>query len=54
MLFMQFEKIKESDKKLIDEVLSKTDYTGSDYSILYLQGWDFFGFESMTIAFEKG
>lgn len=51
---MQFEKIKESDKKLIDEVLAKTDYTGSDYSMLYLQGWDFFDYESMTIAFEKG
>lgn len=54
MWFMQFEKIKESDKTLIDEVLKKSDSTGSEYSMLYLQGWDFFDFDSMTIAFEEG
>ena len=54
MLFMQFEKIKESDKKRIDEVLAKTDHAGSEYSMLYLRGWDFFDFDTMTIAFEQG
>lgn len=51
---MQFRKIEESDKKLIDEVLAKSDSTGSEYSMLYLRGWDFFDFGSMTIAFESG
>lgn len=51
---MQFEKIKESDKTRIDEILARTDYTGSDYSVLYLSGWDFFDFDTMTIAFENG
>lgn len=51
---MHFEKIKESDKARIDEVLAKSDSTGSEYSMLYLSGWDFFDFDSMTIAFEQG
>lgn len=54
MLFMQFERIKESDKKRIDEVLAKSNWTGSEYSMLYLRGWDFFDFDTMTVAFEGG
>ena len=54
MLFMHFEKIKKSDKTRIDEILAKTDLTGSEYSMLYLQGWDFFDFKTMKIAFEDG
>lgn len=51
---MQFDAIKTSDMTRINDILSKTDYTGSEYSMLYLQGWDFFDFPTMQIAFEDG
>ena len=48
---MLFRKMTEADKPLIDGYLARTDYPGSDYSMLYLSGWDFFNFEeSMQIA----
>lgn len=51
---MQFRPIKEQDFTQINEILRKTDYTGSEYSLLYLSGWDFFDYPTMQIAFEKG
>lgn len=52
---MLFRKMTEADKPLIDGYLARTDYPGSDYSMLYLSGWDFFNFEeSMQIAESGG
>lgn len=50
---MKFTQINMSDKDKIDFYLAKTQYNGSDYSILYLAGWDYFNFESMQIAEEN-
>lgn len=51
--FMKFTKINMSDKEKLDYYLAKTQYNGSDYSILYLAGWDYFNFPSMQIAIEN-
>ncbi len=52
---MIFGKITEGHKSLIDSYLARTDYPGSDYSMLYLSGWDFFDFErSMQICEANG
>lgn len=52
---MTFRKMTENDKPLIDGYLARTTYPGSDYSMLYLSGWDFFNFEeSMQIAEANG
>lgn len=52
---MMFRKIYEADKPLIDSYLARTNYPGSDYSMLYLSGWDFFDFGgSMEIAEANG
>ena len=52
---MMFRKISEADKPLIDSYLARTNYPGSDYSMLYLSGWDFFDFGgSMEIAEANG
>ena len=52
---MLFRKMTEADKPLVDSYLARTDYPGSDYSMLYLSGWDFFNFEnSMQIAESGG
>ncbi len=49
---MNFEKIKDEHFDLIAKAQSKTEYNGSEYSLLYLKGWDFFNYQSMQIASE--
>lgn len=49
---MQFRKINDEDFKQIALMQSKTEYNGSDYSMLYLKGWDFFNYANMEIAEE--
>lgn len=49
---MQFRKISDNDFQKIALMQSKTEYNGSDYSMLYLKGWDFFDYENMEIAEE--
>ena len=52
---MLFRKMTEEDKPLVDSYLARTDYPGSDYSMLYLSGWDFFNFEkSMQLCESDG
>lgn len=51
---MQFRKIKDEDFNIIAEMQSKTLYNGSEYSALYLKGWEFFNYPEMEIAFEDG
>lgn len=51
---MQFRKINDEDFKAIADMQSKTLYNGSDYSMLYLKGWDFFNYQEMQIAEEDG
>lgn len=47
---MQFRQISDEDYTRIAEVQSKTEYDGSEYSMLYLKGWDFFNYQSMQIC----
>ena len=47
---MQFVKITDDDYARIAEIQSLTQYDGSEYSMLYLKGWDFFNYQSMQIC----
>ncbi|MDE7079995.1 MAG: phosphatidylglycerol lysyltransferase domain-containing protein [Clostridia bacterium] len=47
---MQFRKITDEDYARIAFIQSNTDYDGSEYSMLYLKGWDFFNYTSMEIC----
>ena len=47
---MQFEKLCDRDFNRIAQLQEKTKYDGSEYSMLYLKGWDFFNYESMEIC----
>lgn len=51
---MLFKAIEEKDFLDIAQIQSKTEYNGSEYSLLYLKGWDFFNFQSMQITREDG
>lgn len=47
---MQFRRITDEDFTRIAQIQSKTEYDGSEYSMLYLKGWDFFNYQSMEIC----
>lgn len=49
---MLFRKIKDDDFLSIADIQKRTAYDGSEYSALYLKGWDFFNYPSMEIANE--
>ncbi|MCX4362167.1 MAG: phosphatidylglycerol lysyltransferase domain-containing protein [Clostridia bacterium] len=51
---MHFEKIDDKDFADIADIQSRTQYNGSEYSLLYLKGWDFFNYQNMNIAREDG
>ena len=51
---MQFRQIQDDDFEIIADMQSKTQYNGSEYSMLYLKGWEFFNYKEMQIAFEDG
>ena len=51
---MLFKSITDSDFADIADIQRQTKYNGSEYSLLYLKGWDFFNFKSMQIAKEDG
>ncbi len=47
---MQFEKIKDENFVRIAALQRLTEYNGSEYSMLYLKGWDFFNYPSMEFS----
>ncbi|MDE6189830.1 MAG: phosphatidylglycerol lysyltransferase domain-containing protein [Clostridia bacterium] len=47
---MQFRKITDEDYSRMSQIQSLTEYDGSEYSMLYLKGWEFFNYESMQIC----
>ena len=47
---MQFRRITDEDFLRIAQIQSLTEYDGSEYSMLYLKGWEFFNYESMQIC----
>lgn len=47
---MQFRTICERDFETIARIQSQTRYDGSEYSLLYLSGWQYFAFSTMQIA----
>ncbi|MDE5616700.1 MAG: phosphatidylglycerol lysyltransferase domain-containing protein [Clostridia bacterium] len=47
---MRFVKISDKDFERIAQLQKKTEYDGSEYSMLYLKGWDFFNYQSMEIC----
>ena len=49
---MLFKNITEKDFKAIADIQRGTGYNGSEFSFLYLKGWDYFNFDSMQIAIE--
>ncbi len=51
---MLFRAINDEDFSNIARIQMLTDYDGSEYSLLYLKGWDFFNYKSMQIAEEDG
>ena len=51
---MLFRVINDKDFSSIANIQRLTDYDGSEYSLLYLKGWDFFNYPSMEIAQENG
>ncbi len=51
---MLFRAINDEDFSNIASIQMLTDYDGSEYSLLYLKGWDFFNYKSMQIAEEDG
>lgn len=51
---MLFKSITDADFADIADIQRQTKYNGSEYSLLYLKGWDFFNFKSMQIAKEDG
>ena len=51
---MLFRAINDEDFLNIAEIQKLTNYDGSEYSLLYLKGWDFFNYQSMQIAEEDG
>ncbi|MDE5755861.1 MAG: phosphatidylglycerol lysyltransferase domain-containing protein [Clostridia bacterium] len=51
---MLFRAIKDEDFSSIANIQKLTSYDGSEYSLLYLKGWDFFNYPSMEIAEEDG
>ena len=51
---MLFRAIKDEDFSNIASIQKLTNYDGSEYSLLYLKGWDFFNYQSMQIAEEDG
>ena len=51
---MLFRAINDEDFSNIAAIQKLTTYDGSEYSLLYLKGWDFFNFQSMQIAEDDG
>ena len=52
---MLFRAINDEDfSNIIADTQKLTSYDGSEYSLLYLKGWDFFNYPSMQIAREDG
>lgn len=49
MLFRPFQ---EEDFAIVESAQAQTQYNGSEYSRIYLKGWDFFNFKTMQIAQE--
>lgn len=49
---MLFKNITEKDFERLAEIQRRTEYNGSEFSLLYLKGWDYFNFDNMQIAFE--
>ena len=51
---MLFNKIKDSDFEAIKTIQKNTQYTGSEWSKIYLKAWEFFNYENMEIAYKNG
>ena len=49
---MLFNKIKDEDFEIIKKIQSKTSYTGSEWSKLYLKSWDFFNYDNIEFAYQ--